>query len=1718
VLQRLLDLRPRVLCDNLHGALTGIVQQLFVTGHAAVDLLSKSGDGATVEAHTIFDRVRGILVQSHFLDVDAPIAETRAGTRTLRVPNPYYGSLHVPARIRIDQQSDPASVILHAFLVLRVRYQTTGGASPIIRLEASMADDFSLDLLYLMGDAFTERYPVTAELTRKADKAILTLIGEPILVAGGLTWARDDYVRSRDASLLIRPLREALEGPSRPLVIPREVRGPLGEVRVRLPQRALAGTKSLRWIGTLDELRHPAGGDLALVRGRLGEHFSKETSGGGYIAAGGPTGTDAILPVRSLTPTEAKQVIVPEGDDGSIAIAFEAIGGAREIGANSYYYAFGHRGLLIDAGFDATRDGWLGLPALQQVPRVDAVVLTHAHLDHVGAVPTLLAAFPNVPVYCTRATLAVLLPQLTDSANVSDIRFRQTGEAPALSHGLVDSIRMEQFRLLDYRAQSEVPEIPGLTLEFFDAGHIIGSACARLEFSTASILHTGDISVEDQHLLRGMPVGELAADHVVMEGTYCGEPDFGREHRKAAVGTFVSALAERIDAGGSVLVPAFSLGRAQELVGMLVDWNERTGRSVPIWTVGLVNRLNQVSAAHPTFLPGLSGTPFAQVRPFPVTRNRDATEAERRDEYARVFFELAQRTPSVVIASHGMMTEGTGSYLIGRAILAGDDSRHAIFLCGYMDPRTPGFRLRYQRDEAVIDFGPGDAITRRIPSERIQFHRLTAHASYEELLDVALAIPKRSVTFIHGDGVGLDALIEDLRRRLSAAERALVLRAPAIGERVLIDRVQPPAKWEIDAANSEDAAPSLAAGRKFDRKSGLSVRGLSADGRWALIPIGQRAVALALEHDRIDTSRIDRIEVRPHHGQPIVAFDRPAGLGDPSRIALAEPDKIVWMVTARDPSGQSVRSSLTVFCGAEIRAIRAGFEAARPALEVEVGGTLDPDVLEVTAERGRRRLDCEGVSWDAHARVLRLRLRTFGALGALEDVELRIRWPNGFIQVGPSLGRFTLEPRVVLESVPAKVGQRCRARVRSDPAPLRARVGGHICAADNDVVDFVPRRPGTALLELEYATLDGECEWREVGSFQVQAAAAMDMPAGTDVAAGLEVTVRDVDVGLHDTELELVLMVGGEIRDRWTASSEIHRWSGSVPETDPLDVAIVVPGKGWTLCAGSVRVFGAFEFDPTASLAVTTADATLPAELCFVGPAGWNRAVVEEAFSAAGFHPRGWTNEILRVTGSERTVGTRLVAISDRGRQIDVQIVTLSDLHLSLVPEGPFGPGSACSLHTSAGDVAAGLESIDSGPLVVEVERVAPFFDALSARVTGNRVHFLHPGRYLISLSASGRRLAQVETQVEPPRLPVVESAPHRIELSATSPHEASVLTASCAPYAHVVILSPAREPYRIVQDQPLEAEDVVWRFLSTRLATQEKVLVSWPGLSLGEPGGRLLRRLREEQPTVAVAHLSYPAPRGEIAADEVHARTLRKHRVLCSPRASTTIDRLDSYRCTRCSGAPRLQTDTSRIWQECPACGQADRQLVLTLVGLRSTDVQVLFADYRMAKYLSRGRGKRYAGAFGRSVRCASCHALQTVYADLAPWDRAELHLLLGALAATWDHADPGRSLRSAAYIAARRGHWSRPGDVPRLEDALRRMLEAGLVEDGKCADSRQLEKLEAGVSLCCEQRLMWSERRVAQVLLDVEGLLNPSVPAAMHPDLAFGAAGVRQLLTLSE
>ena len=147
----------------------------------------------------------------------------------------------------------------------------------------------------------------------------------------------------------------------------------------------------------------------------------------------------------------------------------------------------------------------------------------------------------------------------------------------------------------------------------------------------------------------------------------------------------------------------------------------------------------------------------------------------------------------------------------------------------------------------------------------------------------------------------------------------------------------------------------------------------------------------------------------------------------------------------------------------------------------------------------------------------------------------------------------------------------------------------------------------------------------------MRAAAIVELPSGMQIGANLELAVRQVQSDLYGADL--ALSVGGEICDQWTASSDPHRWSGAIGETDPQEILVLAPATELILWSGTVRIYDGIEFDRKSSQPVTAADGSLEAELAFPGSTSGNRKSIEAALSAAGFNLRRWADDTLRCSG-----------------------------------------------------------------------------------------------------------------------------------------------------------------------------------------------------------------------------------------------------------------------------------------------------------------------------------------------------------------------------------------------------------------------------------------------------------------------------------------------------
>jgi len=417
-----------------------------------------------------------------------------------------------------------------------------------------------------------------------------------------------------------------------------------------------------------------------------------------------------------------------------------------DIGASAWLVEFeGHR-LLLDAGTHPKREGRDSLPLYDLAGRaeVDAIALSHCHHDHVGSLPVAVGRFPKAHVLMTELSYFLVERVLHNSVNVMTRQRDELGirEYPLYTHDEVDEIapRFQGFRynrevewaaFHKTRAGAESP-----TLEFYDAGHALGSAGLMVRGQKETLFYTGDVSFRDQTLLRGARFDDVTADVLLLEttrGNRAVPPGFTRE---AEIERLTSAIDHALPRKGCVLIPTFALGRTQEILALLA----------------LLMRAGRLKR-QPVYIGGL-GRVFTEIYDLEAHRaHRNHSNLKLTEALNLVVLEKNQAErmklsgSRLFVLTAGMMTEHTPAHDLALRLLG--DERHAIFFVGYADPDTPGGRLKRSRPGETFRFSAsGGEVTRRC---EVQSFDLTAHANREELLDFVSQVTPRVVVLGHGE-------------------------------------------------------------------------------------------------------------------------------------------------------------------------------------------------------------------------------------------------------------------------------------------------------------------------------------------------------------------------------------------------------------------------------------------------------------------------------------------------------------------------------------------------------------------------------------------------------------------------------------------------------------------------------------------------------------------------------------------------------------------------------------------------------------------------------------------------------------------------------------------------------------------------------------------------------------------------------------------------------
>ncbi|GHO89291.1 MBL fold metallo-hydrolase [Dictyobacter formicarum] len=427
------------------------------------------------------------------------------------------------------------------------------------------------------------------------------------------------------------------------------------------------------------------------------------------------------------------------------------LGGASEVGGSSTLLRVAGHYLLIDGGMrPAARDGQARVPdlALLDDHPPEALLITHAHIDHTGSLPLIASLYPHIPIYATESTRVLTEILLRDSVRIMEQEgLKPDGETPLYNVEQVDAL-LGRIQPIGFRQVfTPIPAAPEIRVFYLPAGHILGAGMLYFVTPEGTLLHTGDISVTDQRTIKGVNIASLpTADIMICEGTYGNRAHSSRreEERK-----FAEAVQSTVARNGRVLCPAFAVGRAQEIVLILKSYRASGHISpVPIYLDGMVRSVctayqGQSHDLHPNLQRYLRNA----RRPLFVDPDLHIF-AVRSHERAEL---ITRKEPAIIISSSGMLSGGA-SPLYGATIATREQD--ALLLTGYQDEESPGAALLRARPGMPLQIGSQSVLL----ACKVEKYNLSGHADAEQISQVVMKVAPRCLILVHGERDALEAL------------------------------------------------------------------------------------------------------------------------------------------------------------------------------------------------------------------------------------------------------------------------------------------------------------------------------------------------------------------------------------------------------------------------------------------------------------------------------------------------------------------------------------------------------------------------------------------------------------------------------------------------------------------------------------------------------------------------------------------------------------------------------------------------------------------------------------------------------------------------------------------------------------------------------------------------------------------------------------------------
>lgn len=418
-------------------------------------------------------------------------------------------------------------------------------------------------------------------------------------------------------------------------------------------------------------------------------------------------------------------------------LKFLPLGGGDDIGASSYLVQINRFNFLLDAGlrprsFKNTPKYIKMFELIEDWSKIDAVFISHPHLDHVGSLPKVFEANPKVPIFVPEQSLPLIKVQIYGSLTYQKRTKKYAEDYLGVEYSIdLVSNCLSKIKEIAYNKLTKIKKT-NVTFEFWPAGHILGSASIFIKTRKGSLVYTGDVSTHERPSIPDLSYPSRKVDLLIMESTY-----LSSNHEMSPQEGFdqlylkVKDITEK---GNHVLIPSFALGKAQDIIKMFIERNKAEDNPVPVYLDGLVKRITRI------YSNVLGESVFFNLKDgscnFISGINNDVNEYKK----------FLERHPGIaIISSSGMLLDGSKSARWAEAILPYEGN--GLFFTGYLDEESPGAKLLKCVSEKEISLN-GEIIPLNAHIDRFY---ISTHSSASELANLVEMVNPKAVVLVHGN-------------------------------------------------------------------------------------------------------------------------------------------------------------------------------------------------------------------------------------------------------------------------------------------------------------------------------------------------------------------------------------------------------------------------------------------------------------------------------------------------------------------------------------------------------------------------------------------------------------------------------------------------------------------------------------------------------------------------------------------------------------------------------------------------------------------------------------------------------------------------------------------------------------------------------------------------------------------------------------------------------